>query len=229
MQINPLPWSHLLDKSVTCVVLNATNAALDQQILAAAPEVERIAIQHAIPKRQLEFARGRHCLRQAITLLGYPQTVMPIGTTRQPILPAGTLGSISHCEDYVVAAAAPIGDLIGLGIDVEKHQPLKPGIEPLILNDREQKHIHQLYAANRFATGLYWETLFFSIKESFYKALFAVHPFYVDFLEAEIQILDAQCFQIQPLIELNQLGRRPHIGGYAWDSSYIYCALGILD
>ncbi len=245
MQVNPLPWPHLLDANVTTVVMQTSDSKTpytDQLLLANQPDAERLAIQNAVPQRQLEFARGRHCLRHALQLLGHTNAIIPVGSARQPILPPGTLGSISHCADYVVAACARQGALIGIGIDVEKHQPLAPDIQHLILTDREQQHIKQLnvkqfddkqsteqhiQAADFFSIVCQWEALIFSIKESFYKALFAVHPFYVDFLQAEVDILDAKTFQIQPSVELSQLGQKSHIGHYAWDSHYIYSGICI--
>ena len=244
MQLNPQPWPRCLGTDVATVVMQSSVAdnadslettITDAMLLATQPDAERLAMRHAVPSRQIEFARGRHCLRQALQHIGITTAIIPVGEARQPVLPAGILGSISHCDDYVVAACTQQGNIIGLGIDVEKHQPLTPEIQKLILTSSEQQHIKHLSAAEQnikqHATLLlqtyYWEAVIFSIKESFYKALFAVHPFYVDFLQAEVQILDAQTFSIQPLIALAQIGQKSHVGRYAVDDRYIYSSLCI--
>lgn len=242
MQLNPPPWRQCLAAEIASVVMQAYPAEnndqsmlSDQWLLATQPSAERLAMQQAIPARQIEFARGRHCLRQALIQIGHAPAVIPIGSARQPLLPNGIIGSISHCEDYVVAVCAAQGELLGVGIDVEKNQPLSPDIQRLILTPAEQQQIAHLYASTQLLhqsesaalPQCYWETLIFSIKESFYKALFAVHPHYVDFLQVEVNIVNAQTFSIQPLIMLSKIGQKKHQGCYAVDDHYLYSGISI--
>lgn len=247
IQLNPHPWPQCLGTEVTTVVMRPFLSAsltknhdhqtiiTDQMLLARQPVNERLAMQHAIPARQTEFTRGRYCLRQALKQIGHLTEHIPIGQSRQPILPTGTIGSISHCDDYVAAACAPQVGLLGVGIDVEKNQPLTADIQHLILTVAEQDAIKKLYACEQLSIQTvrsvlqkcYWETVFFSIKESFYKAMFTVHPYYVDFLQAEVQILDSSTFTIHPLISLSKIGQRKHTGHYALDDHYIYSGICI--
>lgn len=224
MQLNFPPWPHIFPADVITVQIHPSDCHHTHSLLMAElPDLERQAIISSVPKRQTEFAYGRRCLRQALHQLGYPNAVIPVGKQREPLLPKGALGSISHCENYVVAAASSTTEAWGLGVDVEKHQPLSEGIHKLVLTPSEHQQIDQLTTS--IQRRLSWDTLLFSIKESFYKALFTCHPFYVDFLEVQVQILNDQQFSIQPLKSLLQLGQATHIGHYRWDEKYIYTGL----
>src|SRR5690242_4153856 len=68
---------------------------------------EAAQIQGAVEARRREFATGRHCARQALAALGVPATPLLSGGHREPLWPAGVVGSITHCTGYRAAAVAP--------------------------------------------------------------------------------------------------------------------------
>lgn len=81
---------------------------------------EREAVAQAVKKRQLEFAAGRWCARQALILAGGPADAIPMGRLREPVWPANFAGSITHDKRYAAAAAYRLSEkeLPWLGIDL---------------------------------------------------------------------------------------------------------------
>ena len=47
-----------------------------------------------------------------------------LGPNRAPLWPRGIVGSISHCEGYCAVVAARQDRFAGLGLDVERGEPL---------------------------------------------------------------------------------------------------------
>ncbi|MEX2466343.1 MAG: hypothetical protein WD995_05500, partial [Gemmatimonadota bacterium] len=88
---------------------------------------EREAVRNAVPKRRIEFARGRHCARAALVRAGWDRgfVEIPVGAERQPVWPAGFTGSITHCDGLVAAVATRLGpNLTAIGLDAEPARPL---------------------------------------------------------------------------------------------------------
>ena len=92
-------------------------------------DVEAASVAGAVPRRRQEFAAGRALLRE---LLGVDRA-LPVGADRAPQLPAGSVGSLAHCEGVAVAAVAPDDHMAALGIDVEPATPLAPEVARVIL------------------------------------------------------------------------------------------------
>lgn len=113
----------------------------------------------AIPRRQTEFAAGRHAARQAMAALGAPPTALPAGRDRAPLWPAGLTGSITHSDTACLALAVRLAEWPGIGIDIEPATPLAPELWPTILAPSE----------TAIASGLQ-ATLIFAAKESAFKA-----------------------------------------------------------
>jgi len=129
-------------------------------------------VRDAVRRRQLEFATGRECAREALHRLGaHPGPLTP-DARRAPQWPAGFVGSISHCEDYCVAAAAPTGSVCAIGVDVESRGRVSHAIQRMIFSPRELERLRRL--STRVDASVDWPTLFFSAKESFYKAHYAL-------------------------------------------------------
>jgi len=138
----------------------------------------------AVLKRQVEFAAGRFCAREALQKLGHDsQATLAVGQHRAPLWPTGYLGSISHGDGLAIAVAASTRDWRGLGIDVER-----------ILTDEAAQPLHEhLMKASELAMGEAaglalgdWLSLVFSAKESLFKALYPFVGRYFDFLDAEV-------------------------------------------
>ncbi|KUM90819.1 MULTISPECIES: 4'-phosphopantetheinyl transferase family protein [Streptomyces] len=149
------------------------------------PEEEAV-LSRAEDRRRREFATVRHCARVALTRLGRPAGPMVPGERGAPTWPEGVVGSMTHCDGYRAAAVSRRIDVAALGIDAEPHAPLPPGLLRRIASPAERSH---LTALRHTRPTLHWDRLFFSAKESVYKAWFPLTGTWLDFREAEL-ILD---------------------------------------
>lgn len=120
------------------------------------------ALPNAVPKRQREFAAGRHAARAALSQLGLGATAIPQGPDRAPIWPPGISGSITHSETLCLAAVTQGQTLIG--IDLEPATPLERDLWDAILLPQERASLTEHPNATLFAK------LIFSAKEAAYKA-----------------------------------------------------------
>ena len=126
---------------------------------------EEALIESAIEKRQREFRAGRNAAHAALARLQAPASPLLRGERREPLWPAGHVGSIAHCKDLCLAVAAKGSDLLGVGIDVEPLEPLPAGVERYIHTPDEEAFI----ADN---PDDHPQRLIFSAKESLYKCYY---------------------------------------------------------
>ena len=127
---------------------------------------EAAQIQGAGHSRRREFTAARSCARRALRQLGLPETAILRGEHREPLWPAGVVGSITHCPGYRAAAAAKIADALALGIDAEVHDKLPANVLERVSNPEERAWLSSA------PKGLHWDRVLFSAKESLYKAWF---------------------------------------------------------
>jgi 4'-phosphopantetheinyl transferase EntD len=140
-------------------------------------------------KRKRDFRLGRAAARRAVQKTGCPQ-VSPIlrGEHREPLWPVAIIGSIAHCTEYGIAAAAWQYDVPAVGVDIQ-----------LI----EERYTDELIA--RFADpdefewvrsdpGLRTERAvkLFSAKESVFKALYPLRRVWFAFDVAHLTPLDGE-------------------------------------
>ncbi|MEU3404175.1 4'-phosphopantetheinyl transferase superfamily protein [Streptomyces sp. NPDC006670] len=147
---------------------------------------EAAVLSRASDRRRREFATVRHCARLALASLGRPTGPVLPGERGAPAWPEGVVGSMTHCDGYRAAAVSRRTDVRALGIDAEPHAPLPPGLLRRIASPSERGH---LAALSRARPELHWDRLFFSAKESVYKAWFPLTRTWLDFREAEL-VLD---------------------------------------
>jgi 4'-phosphopantetheinyl transferase EntD len=148
------------------------------------PEEEAVVAQ-AVAERRSEFATSRHCARTALRRLGVtPAPILP-GACGAPRWPAGIVGSITHCAGYRAVAVAHSRDVVTIGIDAEPHDPLPDGVLDAIALDSERAMLGCLADAS---TGVCWDRLLFSAKESVYKAWYPLTARWLDFAAAEVAI-----------------------------------------
>jgi 4'-phosphopantetheinyl transferase EntD len=101
-------------------------------------DVEARGLGSAVEARRHEFALGRTCARAALADLGLPQAAIPVGEHRAPVWPAAVVGSIAHSAELCVAAVANAHRYAGLGVDVERLQPLPAYVADLVVTDHER-------------------------------------------------------------------------------------------
>jgi enterobactin synthetase component D len=142
------------------------------------------AFGRALPEaRRAGWVGGRIALRAALAAVDVEAPEPMLSTPRgAPILPPGTVGSVSHKREIAVALCARAADpRATVGIDVEDLRPLRTDIAPRVLTPDELAVIpsggHERDAA---------VLLRFSAKEAIYKALDPWVQRFVGFHEASV-------------------------------------------
>jgi 4'-phosphopantetheinyl transferase EntD len=131
------------------------------------PEGEAESLRTASAGRRREFALARAGARRALALLGMPPVAIPSGPHREPVWPAGVVGSLTHTDGYGAAAVGRAAEFASIGIDAEPHLPVPPGVVRRIALEEERAWLR-----SREGDGVCWDRLLFSAKESVYKAWF---------------------------------------------------------
>lgn len=144
------------------------------------PEEEAV-IARAVDKRRREFTTARGCARKALATLGLPPVPIVPGERGAPSWPEGVVGSMTHCDGYRAAAVAPADRVRTVGLDAEPNGPLPDGVLDTIATPAE---IGWLAGAD--GSGVCWDRLIFSAKESIYKAWFPLTRRWLDFESAVI-------------------------------------------
>ena len=159
---------------VVTVVDDATDAValLEEQALLGG----------AVAARRAEFATARHCARLALRRIGAPEGPILRGPRREPVWPAGIVGSITHCTGYRAAAVAHAADMLTIGIDAEPHEAIRDRVVERILRDEERAWLASAPA------GIHWDRLIFSAKESVYKAWFPLAQAWLGFEDASVVV-----------------------------------------
>jgi 4'-phosphopantetheinyl transferase EntD len=146
---------------------------------------EEDLVARAVAKRRHEFVTARRCAREALERLGHPPAPIRSGPAREPLWPAGVVGSITHCDGYRAAAVAPAAALTSFGIDAEPHGPLPDGVAETVTVAAERDMLDALAAAH---PGVHWGRVLFSAKESIYKAWYPVQRRWLGFTDVRLSI-----------------------------------------
>jgi 4'-phosphopantetheinyl transferase EntD len=150
---------------------------------------EEAVIERAVAKRRREFTTGRVCARRALARLGIePGPLLP-GPKREPLWPAGVVGSITHTDGYRAAAVAWARQLVSVGIDAEPNGPTPEGVLERVSLPSEREWISRVAAG---AAEVSWDRLLFCAKESVYKAWFPLAQAWLGFEDAEITLTGDQ-------------------------------------
>jgi 4'-phosphopantetheinyl transferase EntD len=158
------------------IVADATGPLPGEALL---PEEEPL-VAKAIGKRRAEFTTVRTCARIALGRLGLPPAPLLSGPKREPLWPAGIVGSITHCDGYRAAAVARSSQLASIGIDAEPHEALPAGILERVTVPAELARLQEL------PPGVHWDRLLFSAKESVYKTWFPLAGRWLGFEDAAL-------------------------------------------
>ncbi len=170
---------------------------------------EAAGLGRAVARRAREFAAGRACARRALATLGFADFALRVGEQREPLWPAGVIGSITHTEGLCAAVVARTGELAGLGLDAERAGRVKPELWGRICLPAELRWLQGLMPSEQPAAA----TLLFAAKEAFYKAQFPLTRRWLYFHDASIEIpgpFGARGpFHVHPLRDLAIAGARP--------------------
>lgn len=146
------------------------------------PEEEAV-ITRAVDKRRREFTTARACARKALGELGLPPVPIVPGERGAPTWPEAVVGSMTHCDGYRAAAVALQERVRTVGLDAEPNGPLPDGVLDAIATPAE---IDWLSGRGDDGSGVHWDRLIFSAKESIYKAWFPLTRRWLDFHEAVV-------------------------------------------
>jgi len=137
-----------------------------------------------VERRLQEFQHGRSCARLALSMLGHPPGPIGRGKHREPLWPAGCIGSISHAGSHAAAAVAATDLFLGIGLDMEFADPIEDGLIASICRPEEIGRVDDGEDIGCRAK------LLFSIKESIYKCMWPLIRQFVDFTEIEVRLVD---------------------------------------
>jgi 4'-phosphopantetheinyl transferase EntD len=135
-------------------------------------------------QRQLDFATGRYCARMAMEALGENPQALLIGSNREPLWPNGITGSISHSRKMCGAIAGRNEHFNALGLDIEEVGRVQLHVWNSIFTEAEQDFLRQFEDPDQQR----WATLYFAMKEAFYKFQFPITRKYLGFKEVELRI-----------------------------------------
>jgi 4'-phosphopantetheinyl transferase EntD len=133
--------------------------------------------------RRRDFALGRFCARAALARLGYANAVIARQQNGAPVWPAGIVGSITHTKGYAAAMAGNAHDFLGVGIDAERIGGVTEDLFPRLFTVRERAALAALDGDARHQAA----TVFFSAKESFFKAGFSGPQLSFRAIEIEVE------------------------------------------
>ncbi len=171
---------------------------------------EAAEVDRAVPRRRAEFAAGRRCARLALARIGIAPAPLLRGQDREPLWPAGAVGSITHCDGYVAAAVAAADVIRSVGIDAEVHAPIPDGVLQRIARPEELEWI-----GTRDGDGVCWDRVLFSAKESVYKAWYPLARRWLGFEDATLTFApELGTFTARLLVAGPMIGGQP-LSGFA--------------
>jgi 4'-phosphopantetheinyl transferase EntD len=159
---------------------------------------EESLVVNAIEARRREFITARRCAREALAKLGYAPVPIRAGPKREPLWPAGLVGSITHTTGFRAAAVASRSVLASIGIDTEQNNRLPDGVEESITVPGEPE---MLAVLSRTFPAMHWGRLLFSAKESVYKAWYPLTGRWLGFEDARVVINSVGTFAAKLLVD----------------------------
>ncbi len=167
---------------------------------------ELTSIATAADVRRATFSSGRHCARALLLDAGLPVTALPRQDDGSVQWPDGVMGSLSHTNDWAVAAVAATSmcEAQMLGIDLERIQALDEGVIKLIATPAERE------ALSASSSPLWLSTALFSLKESIYKCLARDFGQFFGFQDVQLSALQSGRPEVQflhPELRARYFGR----------------------
>ncbi|PBB66379.1 4'-phosphopantetheinyl transferase [Mesorhizobium sp. WSM4312] len=157
-------------------------AALAEAMAAIAPRSVRTGCRvigdadetHLLPEEARSIPARRPAMRRAsgaarwiahrlLADAGISDLAIPRAPSGAPVWPDGIIGSLAHDDDMAVAAVAPVGGIVSLGIDVEPAEPLPDDIFAIVATAADRTGAADPRLAGR---------ILFAAKEAVYKAAF---------------------------------------------------------
>ena len=156
------------------------------------PAEENYFSQLSSVSRKEHYRSGRICAGEVLSKLGtLGQPVLRDPQTREPLLPEGISGAITHSGKWAAAAAGKTSDVSGIGIDLEDlERQVDSRISRHVCIPEEQKWLQEC-GEDFLEQNL---KIIFSAKESIFKAFFPYTRTYLHFHDARI-LMEQTLFQ----------------------------------
>ncbi len=176
---------------------------------------EKASIAGMSAGRLATYSTGRYLAHTVLAEVGFPGADLARGDDREPLWPTGVRGSISHTDDWCLVAVTAADRYRGLGVDIERLQPLDTATCELVLTTEEQTAMTALPAVEMEAgrcvdpqvydgqsgtrsdvppdvlSGVLsdvWPSVFFSLKESLFKCRFPIDRQWVNFQDVIVSV-----------------------------------------
>lgn len=148
--------------------------------------VERACVAAGVERRRREFYTARRLGREVLDRAGAvaPGPIAQ-GTSGEPCWPVGFTGSLTHCDGFVGAVAAPTAVCRSIGIDAEPDDALPPGVLRTIAYGSEAASVRTL---GEHYPQVSFDRLLFCIKEATYKVWFPLERSWLGFEDVEVEI-----------------------------------------
>lgn len=131
--------------------------------------------------RQIEYATGRACLREALRLCGARSAAIERDTDGVPRIPEGYVASLSHSKGHCLAVAAEAAKIRAVGVDLEMLGRLSAAAMCRVVHPAEAAWVQGDRAR---------ATFLFSAKEAFYKMQFPLWRTPANFQDLAFRIAD---------------------------------------
>jgi 4'-phosphopantetheinyl transferase EntD len=182
---------------------------------------EALLVATAVDKRRFEFSRGRQCARAALRRLGVADSPLLSGSQREPLWPAGVVGSITHTHELCLAAVAWERNYSGVGIDVERAAPLELAVAERVATVAEMSALRSL-------PPLLAARLIFSAKEAFYKCQFYRTRQFLGFFDVAIALEPHGEFSVELLTDAGPLARGSAFRGrWRQQAGFLFTAIHV--
>ncbi len=183
---------------------------------------ERASVDRAIERRRREFFTARRLGREALSRAGMTSTG-PItqGAAGEPRWPTGYTGSLTHCEGFVGAVAAPAQVCRAVGIDAEPDEALPSGVLRTIAHGSEAASVATLLERHPQVS---FDRLLFCVKEATYKVWFPLERSWLGFEDVEVELHAHGRFVTHLRRRARRSGIRRIHGSWAAASGLLVCA-----
>lgn len=132
-------------------------------------------------ERLATFSSGRYCARRALSGMGLPDLAIPSGTDRAPVWPDGVAGSISHSGGLAGAMVCATRHHPSIGLDIELRTAVDQSLWDILFDEHEQERISAAALPEEMAT------LYFSLKEAYYKMQYPLTRRFLEFVDVRVE------------------------------------------
>jgi 4'-phosphopantetheinyl transferase EntD len=156
--------------------------------------------------RGKEFALGRACAYEALSRFNSRPLAIGTGDGGMPLWPERFCGSIAHTDGLACAAVCPVGEIVGLGVDVERIRNFEVDCARLVCREEELKSLSKIGVHETLPGAL----IAFVAKEATYKAVYPTLRRFLEFHEVLLSFSRSDSFgggQFE-LVELIANGER---------------------